>query len=79
MHSTSVNRDIWWLLTSVPYGALQDLTELFNSRCFCTGIDATGRPGICYVRSKFRWEIHHWKGTGDQNKFIVNQQSDADI
>jgi hypothetical protein len=42
--STSVNANPWWLPTSVPYGALQGLTELLHSRCFRAGTDAAGQP-----------------------------------
>ena len=42
-HSASVKADLWRRLpASVPYSALQGLTELIHSRCFRAGTDMTG-------------------------------------
>jgi hypothetical protein len=77
MHSTSVNTNLWWLSTSVPYGARQGLTELLHSRSFRAGTDAAGQPwnSLCVVGIQIG--SRQGRGTGDQNQFIVNRQSDV--
>lgn len=45
------------LPTSVPYGALQGLTELLHSRCFRASADTTGQPwnSLCEVGIQKTW------------------------